>query len=234
MQTMQSQKREFELPNGYGDLVEILDVSGVEGLGGHLYVHSREDGVGLVATLQLNVGTARRTFRFLGEPKTPKVTDRGSQLLFRNLPTKDREDFESPSFKARQVSVYEGKRGPFAMTPFGLVPLRRRDPNAPLQPQTFDLAGFRDSAVALRAQMQNQQPRAQGVAAPPTGPSDGAVELVVSTIKSLDGPTGAAWDAVLAKVGEQNVSQIEAEMALDLAMQRGVVYEPTLGILKSA
>ncbi|MFO1533649.1 MAG: hypothetical protein ABR562_08180 [Thermoplasmatota archaeon] len=78
---------------------------------------------------------------------------------------------------------------------------------------------------------------------PPAGPAkpspeqEAATEAldnsVLASVKKLEGQKGARWDDILSNAGTGGVGAEEVEEALNRLMDKGLVYEPTLGILKS-
>lgn len=224
------QKQAFELPAGYGELVEALKVSSPN-VEGTLFVHAQANAPGArVASLRLKAGSDQVTFKHLWQPKSEQVSRNGSRLLFRNAPNTQRgESWESDSFKARRVAVYEGRQGPFAVTPFGILALRR-SPEA--QAPAFDVAAFQATATTMRAAVQSNDAPAP---APQhkQAPDDPTDAKVMDAIKARQGDKGVRWDDLLATLQAQGTGAEAAEAALQRLMDKGQAYEPTLGILKA-
>lgn len=78
---------------------------------------------------------------------------------------------------------------------------------------------------------------------PPAGPAkptpeqEAATETldnaVLASVQKLEGAKGARWDDILAAAGGIGVTAEDVEEALNRLMDKGLVYEPTLGILKT-
>jgi hypothetical protein len=172
------------------------------------------------------------TFKHLWQPKTEQASKNGSRLLYRNAPNGTRgETWESDSFKARRVAVYEGRNGPFAVTPFGILALARRAPEAP----SFDVAAFQATATSMRSAVQGHDgdsPPATN--APAAKAQDEPTDAkVLDAIKARQGDKGMRWDDLLATLQAQGTGSEAVEASLQRLMDKGVVYEPTLGILKA-
>jgi len=58
-------------------------------------------------------------------------------------------------------------------------------------------------------------------------------KLVLETIQSIEGEDGAAWDDIIAACEQKKLSDIEVEEALTSLMDKGMVYEPVLGTIKT-
>lgn len=56
---------------------------------------------------------------------------------------------------------------------------------------------------------------------------------ILAAVGSLEGAKGARWDDVLAKTAVGGLTAEQVEESLNRLMDKGLVYEPTLGILKS-
>lgn len=73
--------------------------------------------------------------------------------------------------------------------------------------------------------------------APPAAPAadthDGLDQDVLAAVQSLEGAKGAQWDAVLQACAKAGVTAEDVEEALNRLMDKGQVYEPTLGVLKT-
>jgi hypothetical protein len=223
------QKPAFELPAGYGELVETLKVSSPN-VEGTLFVHAQANAPGArVASLRLKAGVDQVTFKHLWQPKSEQLSRNGSRLLFRNAPNTQRgESWESESFKARRVAVYEGRQGPFAVTPFGILSLERRAPEAA---PAFDVAAFQGTASTMRAAVQSHDDAPTPKPAQPE--SDPTDAKVLDAIKARQGDKGVRWDDLLATLQAQGTGAEAAEASLQRLMDKGQAYEPTLGILKS-
>ncbi len=57
--------------------------------------------------------------------------------------------------------------------------------------------------------------------------------LVMDSIKSIEGEEGAAWDDIVQTCKKKGVDENAIEEALTSLMDKGVVYEPVLGTIKS-
>lgn len=60
-------------------------------------------------------------------------------------------------------------------------------------------------------------------------------EAVLATVSRLEGDSGANWDDILGEVQESNQGATDEaiEESLNRLMDKGLVYEPTLGVLKT-
>jgi len=58
-------------------------------------------------------------------------------------------------------------------------------------------------------------------------------KLVLTTIQSIEGEEGAAWDDIINECSKNKISDIEVEEALTSLMDKGMVYEPVLGTIKT-
>ncbi|MEA3190593.1 MAG: uncharacterized protein QOD77_1175 [Thermoplasmata archaeon] len=74
--------------------------------------------------------------------------------------------------------------------------------------------------------------------APKADPQKGAAEealdnAVFASVQKLEGQKGARWDDILAAASTGGITPESVEEALNRLMDKGLVYEPTLGVLKS-
>ena len=56
---------------------------------------------------------------------------------------------------------------------------------------------------------------------------------VVASVQSLEGQKGARWDDVLSACGGPGITPEQVEESLNRLMDKGLIYEPTLGVLKT-
>lgn len=56
---------------------------------------------------------------------------------------------------------------------------------------------------------------------------------VLAAVQRLEGDKGARWEQVLTDCGKSGVTAEDVEEALNRLMDKGLVYEPTLGVLKT-
>lgn len=110
------------------------------------------------------------------------------------------------------------------MLPGGAVPVHRiekRDVAAPLAPATTDGPAPTWTPPALPAKEE----------------ADAAQEAldntVLAAVSKLEGAKGARWDDVLAQTAVGGLTPEQVEEALNRLMDKGLIYEPTLGILKA-
>lgn len=225
--------RTFELPNGYGPLVETMQIVGQPGLQGTLFVHvqaGREGQGALVASLRLKGAGNQVTFKHLWEPKTPHETAKGSTLLFRNAPNNQRgEDWDSDTFKARRVAVFDGPRGPFATTPFGIVNLERREARQEADAKLFDLAGFQVAAVAMKASVQAKDPATRRTRLSPAQ----TCTTVLSAIQARQGVRGVTGEDLVEALRVHGIASDDVKRALETLMEDGRAYEPTINRLRA-
>jgi DNA replicative helicase MCM subunit Mcm2 (Cdc46/Mcm family) len=57
--------------------------------------------------------------------------------------------------------------------------------------------------------------------------------MVFDVIKELEGETGAPWDSIVAKCSALGLDENTIEEALTSLMDKGFIYEPVLGTIKS-
>ena len=74
-------------------------------------------------------------------------------------------------------------------------------------------------------------------AAKPTAATNEAQDAldnaVLAAVQRLEGAKGAKWDEILAQAATNGATAENVEEALNRLMDKGLVYEPTLGVLKS-
>ena len=58
-------------------------------------------------------------------------------------------------------------------------------------------------------------------------------ELVMKTIKSIEGENGAAWDLIVEKCKKNGLDEITIEESLTSLMDKGFIFEPILGTIKT-
>ena len=58
-------------------------------------------------------------------------------------------------------------------------------------------------------------------------------QLIMKTIKSIEGEDGAPWDIIVEKCKETGIDENTIEEALNSLMDKGFIFEPMLGILKT-
>ncbi len=78
---------------------------------------------------------------------------------------------------------------------------------------------------------------------PPAGPAKPSAEQeaatealdnsILASVQKLEGQKGARWDDILGACATAGVTAEDVEEALNRLMDKGLVYEPTLGILKT-
>lgn len=113
------------------------------------------------------------------------------------------------------------------MLPGGAVPVHRvekRDVAAPMPPAGGEAP-------------RGDAPAWTPPALPPKEEADAAQEAldngVLAAVGQLEGAKGARWDDVLAKAAVGGLTAEQVEESLNRLMDKGLIYEPTLGILKS-
>jgi RPA family protein len=70
-------------------------------------------------------------------------------------------------------------------------------------------------------------------AAQATAAQDALDDSVLASVGKLEGAKGARWDDILSATAKDGVTAEDVEEALNRLMDKGLVYEPTLGILKT-
>ena len=63
--------------------------------------------------------------------------------------------------------------------------------------------------------------------------SDDSENTVLEIIKEIEGENGAAWDDIVKKCQEANLDEDSIEEALTSLMDKGLIYEPVLGTIKT-
>ena len=63
--------------------------------------------------------------------------------------------------------------------------------------------------------------------------SDDSENTVLEIIKEIEGENGAAWDDIAKKCQEANLDEDSIEEALTSLMDKGLIYEPVLGTIKT-
>ncbi len=58
-------------------------------------------------------------------------------------------------------------------------------------------------------------------------------DQVLAVVQKLEGDKGAQWDDILQEAAQGTVSDNDVDEALNRLMDKGLVYEPTLGVLRS-
>ena len=257
MQTHARATTSYELPKGYGPLVETFKVVGPDGVEGTLFVHDRDgDKPGQVASLRLKVGGHQMTFRHLWEPKTARTTDNGNVLQFRNAPNSERgEDWSSPSFRERRIEVYENEEThevfawvpnapPHPTDPYKdeRIAIQLKRQGAPRPKPAFNVGHFQARAQEAKAAVQGLAPREAKPAAKDEAREAREQALDAATLETVqqnEGAKGARWADVVQAVQMRDwpegakPSDDDVEAALNRLMDKGQVYEPTLNLVKT-
>jgi len=63
--------------------------------------------------------------------------------------------------------------------------------------------------------------------------SEDAEDTVLKVIKEIEGENGASWDAVTKKCEKSGLGRDSVEEALNSLMDKGLIYEPVLGTIKT-
>lgn len=66
-----------------------------------------------------------------------------------------------------------------------------------------------------------------------TNENEDIEQLIMNTIKSIEGEDGAPWDIIVEKCKETGIDENSIEEALNSLMDKGFIFEPMLGILKT-
>ena len=109
------------------------------------------------------------------------------------------------------------------LLPGGTVPVHRvekRDVSAPM-PATSDgpAPAWTPPAVPTKDE--------------PDAAADALDNTVLAAVSKLEGAKGARWDDVLAQTAVGGLTPEQVEESLNRLMDKGLIYEPTLGILKA-
>jgi DNA replicative helicase MCM subunit Mcm2 (Cdc46/Mcm family) len=57
--------------------------------------------------------------------------------------------------------------------------------------------------------------------------------LILETIKALEGDDGAPWDSIVEAAKKKGLDENSIEEALNSLMDKGFIFEPTLGTIKT-
>ena len=60
-----------------------------------------------------------------------------------------------------------------------------------------------------------------------------AEDTVLEVIRSLEGEDGASWDKITGQCENKNLDVDTIEEALNSLMEKGLIYEPVLGTIKT-
>jgi RPA family protein len=66
-----------------------------------------------------------------------------------------------------------------------------------------------------------------------SGDDSDAEATIMKIVKQLEGDDGAAWDDIVQQCEKQGLSEVIIEEALSSLMDKGMVYEPILGTIKT-
>lgn len=99
---------------------------------------------------------------------------------------------------------------------------------------------LRDGEVPVH-RVESREPEAGAPAAPPQWKPDESTEevddalddTVLAHVQRLEGESGANWEDVLREAAVQGTTSEHVEEALNRLMDKGLVYEPTLGVLRT-
>ncbi|MEA3142741.1 MAG: uncharacterized protein QOG31_65 [Thermoplasmata archaeon] len=117
------------------------------------------------------------------------------------------------------------------LLPGGSVPVVRLEKR--------EAPGFAPTSQAQAAPTEAAMPtwRPPAAAPKPDAAAEAATEAldngVLANVQRLEGQKGARWDDILQASATGGVSAEQVEEALNRLMDKGLVYEPTLGILKT-
>ncbi len=88
-----------------------------------------------------------------------------------------------------------------------------------------------EEAPAAPAPVPTWKPPAES--APAETGNDELDDAVLATVKKLEGDRGANWDDIVQEAASDDATSDDVDEALNRLMDKGLVYEPTLGILKT-
>ena len=114
------------------------------------------------------------------------------------------------------------------LLPGGTVPVHRlekRDTAAPMNPP--------EPAGAPGSPAPTWTPPAAPAKAEPDAAQEALDAAVLAAVAKLEGAKGARWDDVLTEAAVGGLTAEQVEEALNRLMDKGLIYEPTLGILKT-
>jgi hypothetical protein len=95
------------------------------------------------------------------------------------------------------------------------------------------------SAPKSKKQQETDSATKEKPAKPVEQPAEESVEpdetedIVMNTIKKLEGEEGALWDAIVKQCEKKKLSTDAIEEALTALMDKGLIYEPVLGTIKT-
>lgn len=106
-----------------------------------------------------------------------------------------------------------------------------------------------DGEVQVHTIQQGDEPDDSGTDAPGDAPAwtpppkaekeeadpeqDALDDSILKTVQELEGDDGAKWDDILSQAESGGATSEDVEEALNRLMDKGLVYEPTLGVLKT-
>ena len=73
----------------------------------------------------------------------------------------------------------------------------------------------------------------QEPAVKPTSDPDDVEHAVLVTIKEIEGENGAAWDDIVKRCEKTGLDEAAVEEALTSLMDKGFIFEPVLGTIKT-
>jgi uncharacterized protein len=112
----------------------------------------------------------------------------------------------------------------------GFVPVHA----APAEPVPANVAGVRGPGNAPPAETPAwKAPPAAPAKAEADAAQEALDEQVAAAVGKLEGAKGARWDDIVNQVAVGGITPEDVEEALNRLMDKGLVYEPTLGILKT-
>lgn len=95
----------------------------------------------------------------------------------------------------------------------------------------------RDTPAPMTTESNEPAPAWTPPALPPKEEVDAAQEAldnqILAAVGKLEGAKGARWDDVLAQTAVGGLTPEQVEESLNRLMDKGVIYEPTLGVLKT-
>lgn len=109
----------------------------------------------------------------------------------------------------------------------GEVPVHR------IEPRQEDGSESSDSTTTTTAAPTPAAPAAVHTPEPAAAGDDALDDKVLGLVKSMEGDSGADWEDVTKEAAVDGKTAEEVEESLNRLMDKGLVYEPTLGVLKT-
>jgi RPA family protein len=199
---------------------------------GSMFVSIRPEVVTVVdeeARDQWILDTARRTRDRLRAVQAvrddPKATAEGLVALGHSRAAAEGALLAQQSYGLADVSRYGVmlRQSLGHLLPGGNVPVHR-------VPERGEAPSMAAASEPLPASAPSPSPAAKAAA---DAEQEALDNQVLAAVGTLEGTKGARWDDILGQVATGGVTPEEVEEALNRLMDKGLIYEPTLGILRT-